>query len=189
MAKSVDPVETESFHPTVAEHARHLGIFCSPWKRTQGQPLGTFRKEKHGRFVATRLPRTLSVLLERELPLHVAVRLTATAVLTTLALVLHHPGGFRRLRASALRSSSWSSSRKKCGRAIGRAAVAVKHKQDHYGIATDGSCRSAIVTCFASHSTPNPISNPNPTNPPVRTPASTLTVNSMCEHGWLNASS
>ena len=46
MAKSVDPVETESFHPTVAEHARHLGIFCSPWKRTQGQPLGKERRAR-----------------------------------------------------------------------------------------------------------------------------------------------
>ena len=50
--------------------------------------------------MATRLPRTLSVLLECELPLHVAVRLAATAVLTALALVLHHPGS---TRAASLR--------------------------------------------------------------------------------------
>ena len=43
MAKSVDPVETESFHPPVAEHARHLGIFCDLTMETnQGRPQGAF---------------------------------------------------------------------------------------------------------------------------------------------------
>ena len=95
MAKSVDPVETESFHPPVAEHARHLGIFCDLTMETNPRSAAGCLLGRRGRFVATRLPRTLSVLLERELPLHVAVRLAATAVLTALALVLHHPGSSR----------------------------------------------------------------------------------------------
>ena len=79
VAQPVDAIEAERFQPTVAEHARHLGILCKGKASTRALSSGT-------RDGAAAQCDTLPILLECQLTLRLRIVLSSATVLAALAL-------------------------------------------------------------------------------------------------------